>query len=388
MDFLHTADWQIGMAARQAAGAGEKIREARLQTAQRIVAVAHEHKAQAILLAGDQFEDSQVGDDLVHRILKILADAAPVPVFVLPGNHDPLGPASIYQRRAFQHAPANMVIIREANPLVREDLGAVLLPFPITQKRATIDPTEHLPAFAGSGLIRIGLTHGSLRIEGKYQEDDHPIALDAARRQNLDYLALGHWHSYYSPDARCSYPGTPEPTGFDEPGSGTVNLVHIAGPGSVPVVERLPVARLNWHLWDEETAEPFDALLDDWRRRVEALQGTERCLLRLRLRGRLPAGLDVLLEDFADWARARLLYFDLDTTRLVPDLKAGRLQELAQAHPLLAGVLADLAALEHAGPGRNGSSEPAEVPPLDSADAGVIHEAAALLARLAGEVWP
>src|SRR5437867_3547861 len=97
------------MRAVQAGAAAAAVREARLATAARIVALAGEHRADALLLAGDTFEDNAVEPLLVRRIVEILGRAR-CPVFVLPGNHDPLGPASVFRLPCWRETPQVRVL--------------------------------------------------------------------------------------------------------------------------------------------------------------------------------------------------------------------------------------------------------------------------------------
>ena len=60
MKFVHTADWQIGMKAAHIGAVGERLREARLQAARKVIDAAGAHGAEFILLAGDSFEDNGV----------------------------------------------------------------------------------------------------------------------------------------------------------------------------------------------------------------------------------------------------------------------------------------------------------------------------------------
>lgn len=346
MRFLHTADWQMGMRAGHVAEVAERVRAARLETARRIMALSRQHGAHFVLIAGDLFEDNQISDLLVHQVLLILGQAAPIPVYILPGNHDHLGGGSVYARRAFQDPPGNVYVIRQAVPIQVPGTQAVLLPYPISQKRSEEDPTASLPTVEGERLIRVGVAHGSLRIPGKYQPDDFPISLDAASRRALDYLALGHWHSFYQHDSRTVYPGTPEATGFDEPGSGMVSLVTIERRGAAPMVERVPVGGLRWTVREEVLTEPVETAVESLRTWIQGLPQPDHTLVRLRLRGRVTSGAQAVLKDFEAWTRARLLYLDLDRTGMVPDIGQGRLRDLAATHPFLGGVLADLAALE------------------------------------------
>ena len=92
------------------------------------------------------------------------------------------------------------------------------------------------------------VTHGALAIEGKHQPNDFPIALNAASRAGLDYLAVGHWHNWLSDmdGGRIVMPGTPEPDSFDHLRCGFVAYVEIGSAGADPKIEPVNVASLTW----------------------------------------------------------------------------------------------------------------------------------------------
>lgn len=189
MRFLHTADWQIGMKAAHVGAAGERVREARLEAARRVVEVARAEGAEFILVAGDVFEDNAVDRGLVQRTADVLADFKGL-VFLIPGNHDPLGPGSVWDHPAWRGRDT-LRVLREPEPV---DLpGGTLYPCPAREKRSRMDPSAWIDAGDAPG-IRVGLAHGT--VEGVRQDEpDYPIPRDAAERAGLDYLALGHWHS-------------------------------------------------------------------------------------------------------------------------------------------------------------------------------------------------
>ena len=103
--FLHTADWQIGMTRRYlSAEAQPRFTAARAEVVRRLGAVAAEQGCSFVVVAGDVFEHAQLTPQTLRRALEALR-AVPVPVYLLPGNHDHLGPASIW-----------------ASPILREEL--------------------------------------------------------------------------------------------------------------------------------------------------------------------------------------------------------------------------------------------------------------------------
>ena len=95
--FLHTSDWQLGMTRHLLTeGAQERYSQARFDAIRRMGQVARDEKCQFMLVCGDTFESNQVDRKTVARAMEALK-SVPVPVFILPGNHDPLNPASVYR---------------------------------------------------------------------------------------------------------------------------------------------------------------------------------------------------------------------------------------------------------------------------------------------------
>jgi DNA repair exonuclease SbcCD nuclease subunit len=236
-----------------------------------------------------------------------------------------------------------------------------------------------LPAGLAGGL-RLGVAHGALRIEGRYQPEDHPIALDAARRLGLDYLALGHWHSTFQLDARTAYSGAPEPTGFGERDSGNVLLVDVEA-GRAPKVRCLPVATLDWLVWEErlDADRTLEALVAECRGRCERLPQRDRTLLRLLLSGVQAPGNLALLRDLEAWLAANLLFAEVDATALRVPAGGGRLGLLRKGHPLLDRLVAALAEPEVALEGLG-------LPPAERSPE-VLSEATVLLEELVEEIW-
>ena len=101
MKFLHTSDWQIGMKAESVGRMAERVREERLEAAKRVVQAARDNGAEMIVLTGDVFEDNAVDRLLVRKIGEILR-AFPRPVYIIPGNHDPLVPGSVWEAQRLE----------------------------------------------------------------------------------------------------------------------------------------------------------------------------------------------------------------------------------------------------------------------------------------------
>lgn len=304
MHFLHTADWQIGMKAASTGGAAGAVRQARLDSAARVVAL----QADFLLLAGDTFEDNAIDRALVQRTGEILSRFGG-PVYLLPGNHDPWQPGSVWEHPVWQQY-GNLFVIRQ--PGAFPVPGGTLIAAPLHEKHSRQDPTACLAEIPRAGGPIVAMSHGT--VEGiDPGTEHHPISRDACRRAGADYMALGHWHSTsFYPDAsrivRMAYAGSHETTKFGERDSGNVLRVRI---DPTPRVEVIPTGVLSWHSIEEDVQIPGD--LAAVRDRLAALP--ERSLVRLTIRGLLHAAESDLLRQL-DEMRGRFLHFALDTAAL------------------------------------------------------------------------
>ena len=241
--FIHTSDWHMGL---KSAHIGEKSRDARhkrLQAVSLIADMAKDERVDFVIIAGDMFDSHNIDDRAVRSTVEVLNRFAPVNVFVLPGNHDPLLTGGIWDRIAWKEAGSHIRLITESKE-IQVTNGAVLFPCPVTQKLSRTDPTAWISGRnADDRRIRIGLAHGALDVLPS--PGNFPIPSDRQNRSGLDYLALGDWHSFRRHD-RSVYPGTPEQTRFDEAEPGNVVIVQIDEAHSEPVLTKRHVGQLTW----------------------------------------------------------------------------------------------------------------------------------------------
>jgi DNA repair exonuclease SbcCD nuclease subunit len=241
--FLHTSDWHIGL---KSAHIGEKSRDARhkrYQAVSLIADMAKEERVDFVIITGDMFDSHNIDDRAVRSTVEVLNRFAPINVFVLPGNHDPLLAGGIWDRIAWKEAGSHIRLITESKE-IQVTNSAVLFPCPVAQKLSRTDPTAWIPErTADDERIRIGVAHGALDVlpfPGNF-----PITSDRQNRSGLDYLALGDWHSFRR-HGRSVYSGTPEQTRFDETEPGNVVIVQIDETQSEPVLTKRRVGQLTW----------------------------------------------------------------------------------------------------------------------------------------------
>ncbi|NTX56171.1 DNA repair exonuclease [Myxococcus llanfairpwllgwyngyllgogerychwyrndrobwllllantysiliogogogochensis] len=370
---LHSADWQMGLRARHVAQVASAVREARLEAARNVIQAANSHQVDAVVLAGDIFEDNLVEDRLVHQVVAVL-EGARAPVFVLPGNHDALTPDAVYHRASWKQRPAHVRMLDGDAPVPIPGTAAVLLAAPLRQKKGMKDPTGEWRARADVDAIRVGVAHGSLRIEGKHALDDFPIALDAVARVGLDYLALGHWHGQYVHEERTAYAGAHETTKFGEDGSGQALLVEIASRGAVPRLTPVPTGSLVWRTLELDLGQDAEREAARVLGLMKDAAQPARTLLRIRTTGASSDAATPVVDRLKEGLLGRAFLHVSVERRDIPKAEVeGRLAEVVASSSLVASLLEEL-------------SRPLSPGLVDASEAGRI-AARCLLSELVMEAW-
>lgn len=316
MRFIHTADLQIGKAFGQfPAEVASVLRAARLETLKRVAQFAKDCSVDAVLVAGDCFDDIAVSDETLRRF-KVALEPFDGRWILLPGNHDPAIAESPWSRLKRLVLSENVTIADEQKPI--EVAGkAVVLPAPLRRRRDAADQTAWFDqAEAADRLVRIGLAHGSVREflpEGS--EAANPVALDRVETAGLDYLALGDWHGCLQVSQRAWYAGTPEPDRFRTNEPGFVLDVTIDGRGVLPKVERVPVAK---HRWVDKSVEVAPGGGGELSRGLEGLgEELSNLVLRLRIQGTIDLATRAAMEEALADLRARTLHVIAEDDQVV-----------------------------------------------------------------------
>lgn len=282
---LHTADWHLGRGF-PTFDAGDQITltRARLDVLDHILGAAEQHAVDAILCAGDLFDIPNPDREWWEPVAKKLATRTRRRTFLLPGNHDPLVPGSVYHPdHPFRRALPSWVTIVDSDDFSHPlNEFATLHARPCRSKAGQDDPALALPGRAsGDDKIRIGLVHGST-FDAADCQINFPIAKEAAARRGFDYLAIGDTHSFRNvpPDARppVVYPGAPEATTFDEPGAGNVVVVFVTRNRKVAFRPE----RVAYWTWSERTVQTL-AELRALRSEPHLARAVMRLILDLRL---------------------------------------------------------------------------------------------------------
>ncbi len=247
--FLQTGDWHLGQAYRKFdASLADRLRASRLEVIGRILQEAERSGSAFVAVTGDQF-DGPRPDPLLVRGMLVRIGASRVAVHMIPGNHDPCGPGSVYERGDFKARPKNLHFHDQPRAVSLPEQDATLFPCPCSARFGD-DPLSWIPPRGPGQGWRIALAHGALPVALRADERNYPIADDAPRRYDLDYVALGDWHTatpdpLRNPRDRMYYAGAPEVGGWDETGAGFA-LEVILESGLEPRVRPIRVGRHEW----------------------------------------------------------------------------------------------------------------------------------------------
>lgn len=309
--FLHSADWQLGMTRHYLEGEAQaRFTGDRVETVRRIGQLARTLGCEFVVVAGDVFEHPHLAARDLGRALEAIGEMG-LPVFLLPGNHDPLGPSSVWDSAAFTAArPANVTVLDAVGPWpVRPGVEIVAAPW--RSKSPDGDPVA--PALAGlpaDGTIRILVGHGMLEDLDPDRSSATTVRraplVEALEAGVVHYVALGDRHIRWPQDGQGAihYPGTHETTDFREPDRGTVLEVELrpnTSPGPARcelVVNTHPIGAWRHAVVTRSLNGAAD--VEDLRAALAAFPNKERTIAKLRLAGTLTlaeaAGLDRVLD--------------------------------------------------------------------------------------------
>ena len=285
----------------------DKVRERRRELLSGFGRLVEEAKAlgvEAIIIAGDLFDNSRVSRRALDTALGIIQDAREITFFYLQGNHE--GDALIASARVM---PENLKIF--GDDWTYYDIGDVTV-----AGRNVIQENMFDSLSLSKERKNILVLHGELRDRSCAPDI---IGIKEAAGKNIDYLALGHYHSYSAEaiDDRGAavYSGTPEGRGFDEVGDKGYSLLSTSSDRVLHSFR--PFARRRLHI--------VPLALDGAVRTVEIGERAERALrsipssdiVRLELTGRyfptLWKDTDSLIREYS----GRFYYFEVkDSSRI------------------------------------------------------------------------
>jgi DNA repair exonuclease SbcCD nuclease subunit len=329
MKFVHTADWHLGHVYRRLGPLAGASFHWRFEAVRRVFDLAIVERADFILVAGDVFDSDTPAAATRQAALELLRDA-PVPTYLISGNHDPCAEGSVWFHPEFGLALENfknvhLALDREPVELLNGE--AVLFPCAARAKHTREDVTDWIPTAdrARSAPVRIGLAHGGWRgywANAEYSGDVVFNEIDdrCAERCGLDYLALGDYHGFTPPNhvaakQRTFYSGAPEVGANDNARAGYALLVELATPGAEPQVTPHVVGRLQCCDWGVVNLKLGDGI-QPLEERLAAVTNHDAALVRTAVTGCISHNEWREVQAWIGGLHERVLAVDIELSKL------------------------------------------------------------------------
>ncbi len=221
MKFIHCADLHIDSRMKthlNVQQANDRRREI-LLTFERMVNYAIENDVSAILIAGDMFDTSAISSSTKKRIRDIIQENSNLDFLYLAGNHD--------ESNLIEEFVGLENLKTFDKKWTSYDYGDVRITGCKTTKNTNYDLLS-----LDREKVNIVMLHGQI-VQHNVEQNNENIPLPMLKNKNIDYLALGHIHSYESQqlDNRgvYAYSGCLEGRGFDECGKKGFILIEVKG---------------------------------------------------------------------------------------------------------------------------------------------------------------
>jgi DNA repair exonuclease SbcCD nuclease subunit len=329
---MHMADVHLGARHDDLGPAAAAQRERQFDAFKRAIDLALDEKVDAVLICGDLFDSNSQPKRSVERAAAELARLGErhVPVVVIPGTHDCYDAGSIY--RVFDlaelaGAPLDSDLVTVLTDTRRvaqfDNIGITVRAHVFPTKRASESPLAAIAVHDADRTNRnwqVAMIHGSLAVPGRFDADEVSFTEQEIAASGLDYLALGHWHSFREGRAGktvWAYSGAPEAVALDQDGAGQVLIVNLEerdGQRRVTVEPR-PVGRTRFRKLEVDAARvTSQAELGNQLREL----GSPDLVLDVRLVGVRPEQLDLNIDELERQLMPAFLRLRLRDASLAP----------------------------------------------------------------------
>ncbi|HEX9096742.1 MAG TPA: metallophosphoesterase [Candidatus Dormibacteraeota bacterium] len=230
---LHFADLHLdrSFASERLYGVGAQRRRGDLRAAlQRIVERAHQAQVDLITCAGDLFEQDHVTRETAGFVTQTLGGAG-LPVLIAPGHADPAVPSSPYR---YLRWPENVTIAAhdDLRPYRYGDVQVWAAGF-MRPEVSEAPLRDFARQDEGTHLLLLHASDMSQVPEGV--TPFKPILPSQVEQAGFHHALLGHYHDGNT-SGLMTYPGSPEPLGWNETGRHCTALVTIEDDGAVHVM--------------------------------------------------------------------------------------------------------------------------------------------------------
>lgn len=216
MKLIHCADLHLDSGIKDLPSEkGKILREDVLHSFERLVDFAAENGVKAVIIAGDFFDSEKITKKTFGRVLFAMSSHPETDFLYLAGNHD----EDAFVKNFYdENLPSNLIVFGEGLSL--KEYGEVNV-YGVCNNSVngnyviqTLSPEKD--------KINVVVMHGQV---ADYNTDfvKDVISLPKLKEKNIDYLALGHYHTYsegkLDSRGKYAYSGCLQGRGFDELGT-------------------------------------------------------------------------------------------------------------------------------------------------------------------------
>ncbi|MCK9496131.1 MAG: DNA repair exonuclease [Dehalococcoidia bacterium] len=244
---LHTSDVHLG--AYDYRGADEGSRAALEAGFRRVIDIGIAEGVDLALIAGDFFDNARVREETLAFAAEQLA-RLDRPVVIAPGNHDHVGPHSVYDRRDLSATAQNVTVMRQQDgeTVAVDGLEVEVWARSHTETLPDFRPFEGVPP-RGDAAWQLGVGHGHFIHPNALLHHSFHILEEHLVEAQRDYVALGHWEQMTRVAAgelgEAAYSGAP--IGLGGESGGHVLIVDLQEDGAV-TLRAVPLAEGAPHL--------------------------------------------------------------------------------------------------------------------------------------------
>ena len=211
MKFIHTADLHLDSKIEGIPTEKSKIRrEEILRTFERLIDFATKNEVRAIIIAGDMFDGTKISVKAKERVFQCIKNHPNIDFLYVSGNHDK---TNVFCEDNF----SNFIVFDSEWKSVKYKNVSIT---GVALNGVNQDAVYDLLSLDENDL-NIVVMHGQI-VGYKSQEKAEIISIPRLKDKNIDYLALGHIHSYSDGNidnrGKYAYSGCLDGRGFDELG--------------------------------------------------------------------------------------------------------------------------------------------------------------------------
>jgi exonuclease SbcD len=220
----HIADVHLGASCTYLGDKADMRRRDFEYTFQKVIDIccSQENRIDALIIAGDLFDMVNPPSSLVGFVQKNITQLqdSGVPVLIVPGTHDSYGyRKSVY--KTYQFLGADILSFPVFSPVVKTFSGEKVFFYGMAYIPGyNCNPFTSFTPVEEEG-IHVGILHGALEKPSHWKGQNLHITGEDIAESNLDYLALGHYHTFQQHQfgkTVAVYPGSLEGRTLSEKG--------------------------------------------------------------------------------------------------------------------------------------------------------------------------